>query len=245
MRVSTLIFLIGTMVSVLWFASACNTKSKAMPYAELTEEEKARIALDAKDFPTAISLYKSLVENKPTDYENYRFLSAAYAELGGFDILKAVAGTIANAGKGGSSSLLDSISKFLPSDPTDEQIAALKSATEVLTSLPVEQRSYEHPEVPTSSSGAQQLEFYQAAYSLIYINKFTKVTDAGSLDPSKLESMTEEDVNNILDNFGAIAATAGGGAIAEGADALIRQLESAPGETRRDKLLNYLSTHSN
>lgn len=220
---------------------ACTTKSKALPYAELTTEEKARIALDAKDFPTAIELYKSLVESKPDDYENYRFLAAAYAELGGFDILKAVSGTLGNAAEG--SSLLESISEFLPSNPTDEQIAALKSSTAALSALPVEQRSYEHPEIPTSSSAAQQLEFYQAAYSVIYINKFAKVTEGGALDPAQLETMTEEDVNNILDNFEAIAATAGGGVIAEGAEELIAQLDSAPGETRRDKLLNYLATN--
>lgn len=236
-------FFICLMASLALLVSACNTKSKALPYAELTEEEKARIALDAKDFPTAITLYKSLVESKPADYQNYRFLSAAYAELGGFDILKAVGGTIGSAGQ--STSLLDSLSKFLPSDPTDEQIAALKSASEILNTLPVEQRSYEHPEVATASSAAQQLQFYQAAYSVIYINKFAKLTAAGTLDPSKLETMTEEDVNNILGNFEAIAATAGGGAIAASADDLIKQLDSAPGETRRDKLLNYLSTHSN
>lgn len=228
------------LITMFWMLAACNTQSKAMPYADLTQEEEARIALDARDFPTAITLYKELVASKPTDYENYRFLSAAYAELGGFDLLKAVEGTVSD----GSSNLLQSISKFVPADPSDEQIAALKSATEILLRLPVEQRSYDHPEIPTASSGAQQLEFYQAAYSVIYINKFAKVSDSGTLDPSKLETMTDADVDNILDNFEAIAAAAGGGTIAEGAKDLIEELDSAPGETRRDKLLNYLATHS-
>jgi len=233
---------IAAMLILLHLLPACNTESKATPYAELTAAEEARRALDRKDFATAILLYKELVAEQPEVYENYRFLSTAYAEAGGFDILKAVAGTLG----GDSSNLLQSISKFLPTEPTDEQILSMKLATEALLAMPVEQRSYEHPEVPTASSGAQQLEFYQAAYSVIYINKFTEVTEAGTLDPSKLETMTDADVDNILDNFEQIAAASGDedGVIAKGAEAFISQLDNSPGGTRREKLLNYLSTHS-
>lgn len=224
----------------LFALPACNTESKATPYADLTLAEKARIALDAKDFPQAIELYGQLIEAEPTNYEAYRFQSAAYAEQGGFDILKAVTGTL----DASSSSLLDTISKFLPTDPSQEQINSIKASTEVLLRLPPEQRSHEHPEIIGSSSGAQQLEFYQTAYSVIYINKFAKVTDAGTLDPSRLETMTDEDVDNILDNFEAIATASGSGVIAEAAEDFISQLDATPGETRRDKLLNYLATHS-
>jgi tetratricopeptide (TPR) repeat protein len=219
---------------------ACDTKSKATPYADLTLAERARIALDAKDFPEAINLYAELVAAEPDNYEAYRFLSAAYAEEGGFDLLKAVTATL----DANSSSLLDTISKFLPTDPTEHQINSIQAATETLMRLPAEQRSHEHPEISGSSSGAQQLEFYQTAYSVIYINKFAKITDQGTLDPSRLETMTDEDVDNILENFESIATESGSGVISEAAEEFISQLDATPGETRRDKLLNYLATHS-
>ncbi len=234
---------LSILVLLSFAVSACNTESKARPYADLTASEKARIALDAKDFETAINLYKELIASDPLDYESYRFLSTAYAEQGGFDILKAVAGTLG----GGSANLLKSIGSFLPDDPTDAQIESIRLSTEILLSLPVERRSYDHPEVPTASSGAQQLEFYQTAYSVIYINKFTQVSGDGTLDPTKLDTMTDADVDNILNNFEAIAAASGEGQsdiVAKGAEEFISQLDGTPGDTRREKLVNYLATHS-
>ncbi|MBC7658219.1 MAG: hypothetical protein H7249_00770 [Chitinophagaceae bacterium] len=223
----------------LLLIAACGTKSKAGPYAELTPKEKARIALDDKDFQGAVVLYKAVIADDPKDFESYRFLAAAYAEEGGFDILKAVSGTVGSS----SSNLLTGISKFLPAEPTDAQIEALKLSTKTLLSLPEEQRSTLHPEIPSASSAAQQLQFYQAAYSLIYLNKFTKITPSGAVDPSQLATMSNADVDNILNNFTAIATAAGGGAVAEGADAFMSQLNSMPGETRRDKLISYLAAH--
>lgn len=225
---------------LLWHGSiACDTQSKAKPYADLTLKEKARIALDAKDFPEAIRLYKEVVANDPVDYESYRFLAASYAEAGGFDIARAITGSISASG----TDVMDTLSGFLPEAPTDEQIESIRLATETLLLLPEDYRSYEHPEIETSSSAAQQLQFYQTAYSLIYLRKFTQVTDTGSLDPDKLESMTDEDVDNILNNLEAIAATQGGGVVTEGVEAFISQLDAAPGGTRREKLLAYLEEH--
>jgi hypothetical protein len=217
----------------------CNTESKAKPYVEYTVEEKARIALDGKDYPEAIRLYKEVIAAHPEDYENYRFLSAAYAEQGGFDIVSAISGTIGSTG----GNLMDTLSSFLPEDPSQAQIDSLGLATETLMLLPAEYRSYENPDIESSSSAAQQLQFYQTAYSLIYIKKFTKVTEAGAIDVAKLEEMTDADVDNILNNLDAIAETHGAGIIAEGVDSFISQLDAAPGGTRREKLLAYLESN--
>lgn len=221
---------------ILMLLSACDTASKAGPYADLTLKEKARIALDSRDFPEAIKLYKEVITADALDYESYRFLSAAYAENGGFDIVKAITGSASASG----SDLLDTLSVFLPTSPTDDQIASIGLASDTLLLLPEEYRSYEHPEIPSSSSAAQQLQFYQTAYSLIYLKKFTQVTESGALDPSKLATMTDQDVDNILNNLEAVVATQGGGVVTEGAEAFISQLDAAPGGTRREKLLAYL-----
>ena len=224
---------------VLTQIMACDTASKAEPYAELTPEESARIALDAKDFPEAIRIYKDLIAAAPEDYESYRFLATAYAEQGGFDIVEAILGTLSES----SSNPLDNLSKFLPAEPTAEQIESLGLAKDTLLLLPVEHRSFGHPEIATSSSAAQQLQFYQSAYSLIYLKQFTQVTETGSLDPARLEEMTDADVDTILNNFEAIAETEGGGAVAEGVEEFISQLDAAPGGTRREKLLAYLEAN--
>ena len=219
---------------------ACGTQTKATPYAELTPTEEARIALNAQDFSKAINLYKAVLASHPDDYESARFLSAAYAGLGEFDILKAVAGTLSKS----SDSLLAMLGNLVPAQPTDVQIEALRLAKDTLLALPEEQRSHDHPEIPSSSSAAQQLEFYQAAYSVIYLNKFSQVTDTGALDPAKLETMTDADVDAIVDNFAALAASGGGGVVTEGAGAFIEKLDSTPGGTRKEKLLAYLATQS-
>ncbi|RZA24837.1 MAG: hypothetical protein EOP10_08680 [Proteobacteria bacterium] len=235
MKIFCLICVLGSLASL----TACDTQSKAVPYAEYTSEEKARVALDKKDFPEAIRLYKEVIAANPLGYDSYRFLSAAYAEQGGFDILTAITGTIDKSG----SSLIDTLSDFLPAEPTEAQIESLRLATETLMLLPAEYRSYDNPAIETSSSAAQQLQFYQTAYSLIYIKKFTKVTETGALDISKLEEMTDADVDTILNNFEAIAETQGGGVVAEGVEDFISQLDAAPGGTRREKLLSYLEAH--
>lgn len=234
----SLLIIIGLSFGAL---QGCDTKSKAEPYAEYTAQERARIALDAKNFPEAIRLYNEVITNFPEDYESYRFLATAYAEQGGFDILAAISGTLSEAATGGN--LLDQLGNFLPESPSDEQVGSLGLAAETLMRLPPERRSYENPEIETSSSAAQQLQFYQAAYSLSYIKKFAQVTEAGSLDPSRLQTMTDQDVDNILNNFEAIAETAGGGVVSESVGELISQLDAAPGGTRREKLLAYLEAN--
>ncbi len=223
-------------ICILW---ACDTTTKATSYVELTPAEKAREALDDQNFSEAIRLYKEVVAADPSDYESHRFLSAAYAGLGGFDLLKAISGTLTSS----STNILDSLSNFLPESPSTEQIEALGSAKDTLLLLPEEYRSFEHPEISTSSSAAQQLQFYQTAYSLSYLKQFTQVTETGSLDPSRLETMTDEDVDNILNNFEAIATMSGGGVVSQGVEAFIETLDATPGGTRREKLLAYLEAN--
>lgn len=221
---------------------ACDTKSKAGPYAELSNAEKARQALDAQDYSRAIDLYKLVITDDPTDYESYRFLSAAYAGAGGFDIFTAIEATLEGATTESGSSPLQALGDFVPSNPTEDQIESLRLAAETIALLPPEYRSYEHPEIETSSSAAQQMEFYQTAYSLITINKFASVTDAGGIDPAKLETMTDQDVDAILGSFENIAAAGNDSVMSSAATEILAQIDAAPGGSRRDKLIDYLNS---
>jgi hypothetical protein len=215
----------------------CDTSSKAKSYAELTQEEKARQALDALDYETAIELYKELVEAEPEEYVRYRYLAAAYAAAAGFDII-----AVAKSDVGGSGSLLDAIGSFLPADPTPLELGRMGLAKDTLLSIPAEFRSKDNSEVAYASGAAVQLEFYQLAYGIMYINRFAQVTAEGSLDPSRLESMTDEDVSSILTNFSQVAATGGEG-VPAGAQTVLTQIDQQEGATQKEKLINYLNAN--
>jgi hypothetical protein len=213
----------------------CDTGSKAKPYGALSQEEKAREALDALDYETAIELYKELVEAEPEVYVRYRYLAAAYAAAAGFDIL-----SVAKSNVGGSGSLLDALGSFLPADPTTEELERMGLAKDTLLSIPAEYRSKDNSEVAYASGAAVQLEFYQSAYGIMYINRFAQVTPEGNLDPSRLDSMTDDDVSNILNNFSQVAA-AGGEGVPAAAQTVLNQIDQQEGATQKEKLINYLN----
>jgi hypothetical protein len=230
MRILLLLFIITWM--------GCDTGSKAKPYATLTQEEKAREALDAQDYETAIELYKELIEAEPEAYERYRYLAAAYASSAGFDIIDVAKGDPG----GGSGSLLDALGGFLPADPSTEQLESMALAKDTLLAIPAELRSKDNTEVAYASGAAVQLEFYQSAYTIMYINRFAQVTPEGQLDPARLESMSDDDVSNILNNFSQVAATGGEG-VPAAAQNVLNQIDQQEGETQREKLINYLNAN--
>ena len=217
--------------------AGCGTKSRAEPYVKLTTEEKARQALDAQDYSLAVELYVEHFTSDPEDYPNFPFLAAAYAGVGGFDIVAAVT---SNIGSDGSVSLLDRLNVFLPADPTAEQLAAMQLAKSTILSLPPEHRDRSSTDIPYASGAALQLELYQASYAIMYLNQFTEVTVDGALDITRLQDMTAADVDVILNNLSEIAASGGTG-VPTSAGAIVSKVDAQPGDTRRDKLINYLS----
>lgn len=216
---------------------ACGTSTKAKPYAELSKDEQARKALDELDYETAVEIFKELVEAEPEEYERYRLLAAAYAALGGFDIIEAAK---SNIGGSASGSLLDSLSAFLPADPSAVQLESMRLAKETLLAMPPEYRSRTNSEVSYASGAAIQLEFYQSAYSIMLLNQFTEVGVDGKLDPSKLNSMTDADVDAILSNFASVAATGTEG-VPAAAQAVLAQVDQQEGASQREKLINYMN----
>jgi hypothetical protein len=77
----------------------------------------------------------------------------------------------------------------------------------------------------------------------MYINRFAKVTANGTLDRARLETMTEADVINILENFSQVAANGGEG-VPVAAQKILSQIEEQPGASSRDKLISYLNSHN-
>ncbi len=127
-------------------------------------------------------------------------------------------------------------------DPTPEQLERMALAKDTLISIPADFRSKDNAEVAYASGAAAQLEFYQSAYSIMYINRFAQVTPEGNLDPARLESMTDEDVSNILNNFSQVAATGGEG-VPAAAQHVLNQIDQQEGATQKEKLINYLNAN--
>ncbi len=215
----------------------CGTQSRATSYVKLTPLEKARKALDEEDYPLAIELYSSHLADVPDDYPVFPYLAAAYAGAAGFDI---VAAATANIGSEGSTSLLDRLNAFLPPDPTAEQLNSMLQAKIVILAMPEDHRDRNNDEISYASGAALQLELYQTSYAIMYLNQFTEVTVDGALDISRLQDMTPADVEVILNNLEEIAAKGGTG-VPAGAGEIVAKVDAQPGDTRRDKLINYLT----
>jgi hypothetical protein len=229
MRILLLLFILNGM--------GCNTANTATPYTSLTKEEEAREALEALDYEAAIELYQQLIEAEPENYVRYRYLGAAYAASAGFDIID-----VAKSDMGGSGSLLDVLGNFIPADPSTEQLERMGLAKDTLLSIPADLRSKDNTEVAYASGAAVQLEFYQSAYGVMYINRFAQITPEGSLDPSRLETMTDEDVSNILSNFSEVAA-AGGEGVPAAAQTVLNQIDQQEGATQKEKLISFLNAN--
>jgi tetratricopeptide (TPR) repeat protein len=219
---------------LMMMLSGCGTQNQATSYVSLTQDEKAREALDAQDYEKAIELYEELIAAEPEKYERYRYLAAAYASAAGFDII-----SVAKSDVGGSGSLLDAMGSFLPADPSVEQLTNMGLAKDTLLRIPAELRSKDNTEVAYASGAAVQLEFYQSAYSIMYINRFAQATPTGELDPARLDSMSDADVSNILDNFAQVAAQGGEG-VPAAAQKVLTEIDEQEGATQKEKLINYL-----
>ena len=117
-------------IVVILAAGGCGTKNLGEPYDEKTDAEKAKIALEAGDFDSAIELYEAALEAEPEAYQHFPLLAVAYAGKGGIllsETLKAQrSGKKSEAGseETSASGLNRSVTTILPANPTKEQIAS-------------------------------------------------------------------------------------------------------------------------
>ena len=219
---------------------SCGSANIAEPYTELTTEEKAKKALDERDFSTAIELYESLISEDETAYAYYRFLAAAYAGAGGFEVLSAIKQTLNNAGEGSSDSIVDLTGSLLPANPTDEQIELIGKARDQMLALPEAYRDGDNTEIEDAASAATQLSLYSTASAMIIINKYTFTPTDGSEAPD-INDMTDAEVDQFFANLQA-AASQSDGSVSSSIQATITQIDSQPGGSRREKLIAYMNS---
>lgn len=236
-------YLLASLLSALSVCSVvhgCSTDNKAASYTDETDEEKAKKALDAKDFPKAIELYKALFVAEPERYDLMPFLSVAYAGNAGVDIINLMKQQFDAASSGGNSDMFSMLGSFLPTDPTDDQLADIQLAIDTLEAMPEEHRTagtYDY-----SEAAATQLSLFLAASSVMLINKVSGL-GTGTLDPDRLANMTDAEADAIFATLGDVVAngkTPSGEAIGGAAQSTLDAIEAQEGATTREKITNYL-----
>jgi len=200
--------------------------------SKLTPDEKARMALDQGDMESAVEILAELVAEDPETYQRYPLLAAAYAGKSGLDLFNVV-----TANFGGDSSLLQVMGSFIPT-PTqlgaayDQSLEDMSLSVQTLVAIPAELRSSTSSD-KYASSAVLQLTLYQAAYGVMYLNKFTY--GAAGYDPSLLSTMTAQDAAIILAALNG-AATAADGSAATSAQSALAAIQAQPGASDVEKL---------
>lgn len=233
-------------IFILWlaFADGCSTQSAGGAYSEMTDDERAKQALDEGRFDDAIDIYTPLVEAEPENYSRHPLLAAALAARAGIDLVGSMAG---GTGESGGGSAFDTLGQFVPTSPTDEQMTDLDRAIATLEAMPESHRNgdgtYDY-----SAGAALQLTLYQTMRSIMLVNRFAVRTDTGSIDPTSLQSMSDEEVAAVLDGLAAAAASSPdsvqGQAISTVLSQTLAGVDEQEGETRKDKLIAYMSRTS-
>ncbi len=222
---------------------ACGRKNLAEDQVARTPDEKAKIALESGDYTTAITTLEELIAAEPDNYQRYALLGAAYAARAGLAILDIIKAQFSGGGSGGGTSLFAQVGTFLSVDATAENLADMAAALARLEAIPEALRA-SGTESDYGASAAFQLSFYAAAYSAMYVQKFTLPDGSGNFDRDKLETMTDEDVDAIIGSL-QVSAAAGEGPAAgmgEAVSEALAKIDNQPGNSTKEKLINYLNS---
>jgi hypothetical protein len=215
----------------------CDSPTAGVPCNPRTKDEDARIALDKGDMATAVAILRELVSNEPEVYSRYPLFSAALAGKSGFDIFNVMNGSF-----GGDSSLLQSMGSFIPTPASkgsafEASLADMKESVAVLNSIPISLRA-SVDSGKFASSCILQLTLYQAAYSIMLMNKYS-YSEIG-FDPSKLSTMTAEDAAAILQSLLSAASANPDSPAATSVNAAYESIQGQPGATDQEKISAYI-----
>ena len=211
-------------------------------YSKTTADEKAKEALDSRDYDTAIADYTKLVADDPTGYWRYPLLSAAYSGKAGVDILTLIKKQLAGGSK--SVNLLTDLAGFLPADTSDESKTWLAKAQETLQAMPAEfitaGGAYDY-----AAGAASQLGLIQGLLAAIIVNKYAVLDASGAVDRTKLDTMSEAEVTEFLGVLGNMAQTNSGGSLSDkmkvSAQSALDKIAATPGATDKERVLNYIA----
>ena len=222
----------------------CEEGKTAIHCSERTPEENVRLALERGDFDTAISLLLEMIAEDRENYRYYSLLGGVYAANAGV-FLKEIATTQFTDG----GNFITLMTAVLP-DPGDvgdddvylTKVDSIKSAVTWLKAIPEALRAETAVE-NFSSSARFQLTFFQAAYSVMYLNQFA-INTKGDFDESKFATMTEAEAITFLQNFaeaGALQEGEEGGELAAKVNDALAQIESQEGSSNKEKLMEFVA----
>lgn len=224
----------------------CTASSSAI-CSERTPDENARIALNNKDYLTAIQILETLATNEPTVYTRFPLLAAAYAAQSGFDIFKAAQNTAS------SSNLLATVKVFIPTPGSvsdadyKNSVLIMKKSVDRLKAIPPENRAITSSD-KYSTSAILQLTLYQAAYSIMYLSQFAfSAASPTTVDINKLKTLTDADAKIIIDSLvdaGASFSGQSGQQLKTSIDSALATINAQPGVTLKDKISTYVQTQN-
>lgn len=198
---------------------------------DASKEDRAKTHLDKFEFTEAIALYEELIAEQPTEYRFYALIATCHAGRGGIDILN-----IASQKINKDTPVLEQIQAFIPGNPTDDQLNDVQTATDYLTSIPDDADLGDSlPEALTNLRSV-----YYTAQSAMVINKFSEITPTGQLDPEKLEEMTADDAEQILESLQSAAEAGGNEKLNEKLNETLDEINSSEGGDALEQLKNYL-----
>lgn len=241
-------------------AADCGKKTLFVKCTPRTDDENARIALNAGDYSTAIDLFQRGVDAHPEEYSRYPLLAAAYAGRAGVSIIDLAKSQLSRARGSGSSDgsassggggFFEQISNFLPSpselgdDAYRQALTDVASAVDALNTIPAALRSTESG-ASYAASASLQLTLYQSIYSVMYLNLFAINAASGNFDPAQLSSMTEEDATVVVSGLEAAAEAQAQNdpALQAQINAAIAQINSADGTSNKDRLAAFLAARN-
>lgn len=232
--------LILGLVLTFMVENACSTKNAGEAYSEMSDDDKAKQALDEGRYDDAISQYDALVTSEPEDYSRYPLLAAAYAARAGIDILNSLSSTLQSSGGG---SAFDTLGNFVPSSPSDDQMSDVEAAIATLEKMPSDHRNGDGT-YAYSAGAALQYTLFQTMHSVMIMNRFAVKTSSGAIDPASLEQMTDAEVDAILDGLTAAATASPDNLQGQAVSTVINQtmagVDAQDGTTRKEKLIAYM-----
>lgn len=197
---------------------------------DLSDDEKAMLALNSGDFGTAITLLKKLIKLEPKkNYVRYARIASAYVGKAGVDIL-----TINPDEVGGK----EGLGSFLPSpkegqlDEYEAKITLMGNAVSNLESIPEKKVDAEG----FRKSYDFQLALYQMSFSLMMMKKFSEIS-------SNLENLDINDAEEILQamSAAALASSKFSPSLQKKLDENVEKMDSAEGADNGEKMRNFLA----
>lgn len=217
--------------------SACGSNIFA-PVADPDPADEATAALDERKSDEAITILEKALQKEPENWLYVSLLASAKAQKAGVDTTD-IALEMAKGGEA-SGNPLTALFTILPT-ATNDVLALLGEATELLASIPADQ---------LEDGDTFKISMFNTAFTALQA-KYFDTDGSGTFTIEELQNLDEAAAINILnsllnaENAATIYQSSGGTGDATSNVSQIRaQIDAQPGETQADKLRSFLGTGS-